>query len=115
VAKVAEQLKKDRTLSTLPGFKLEKSILVSNDIKEALNGKEIVLGVTPSHTVRSTFESAKPHLKKGMLVINASKGLEPKTHVGMSEVIRQTVPQISDIVILSGPSHAEEGLRQQAT
>src|ERR1044071_3232730 len=58
VTSVAERLEKERTLTTLPGFKLHDGVKVSNNMGEALKGKNIILSVTPSHTVRSTFETA---------------------------------------------------------
>lgn len=42
-----------------------------------------------------------------MVVVNTSKGLENGTHKLISDVIREEVKE-SPIVILSGPSHAEE-------
>ncbi len=108
LAPVANQLKEKRTLSTLPELSLEKSVQVSSEMGEILKGKKIILSATPSHTVRSTFTKAKPHLEKGALVISASKGLEPETNASMSQVIRDVFPDVGDIVILSGPSHAEE-------
>ncbi len=109
-SKVAKTLETDRTLATLPGFKLHSSVKVTDQIKAAAEGMDIVLSVTPSHTVRETFRSAvQAHaLKKGTIVINASKGIENKTCAPMSQVIREMFPETGDIVILSGPSHAEE-------
>ena len=50
--------------------------------------------------------------------IHASKGIEPGTSKRISEVIEEEIPEdlIKDVVVLSGPSHAEEvGLRQATT
>lgn len=106
---VAEHLKTKRTLTTLPQLKLPSSVFVTNNMKEALQGKEMVLCVTPSHTVRATFQAAiKSGLKKDILVVSASKGIENGTHMRMSEIIKDIFPDVGDLVILSGPSHAEE-------
>lgn len=106
--RVAEKLNKDRSLPTLPQLKLPGSISIFNDMPRAVAGRKIILSAVPSHTTRSTFEKAKDALEKGSLVINASKGIENETFCTMSQIIRQMFPDVGDIVILSGPSHAEE-------
>ena len=105
---IAARLADTRTLPTLPELRLPASVAVTNDIKAALAGRDVVFGVTPSHTVRSTFAAAAPHIQKGALVVNATKGLEQDRLCRMSEAISQAFPGVGDIVILSGPSHAEE-------
>lgn len=110
VPAVAEYMTKHRSLMTLPQLKIPASIGITNDLKTALKDRPIVLSVTPSHTVRSTFTSAmaKQALTPGSLVISASKGIENETFLTMSQIVSQVFPDVGDIVILSGPSHAEE-------
>jgi glycerol-3-phosphate dehydrogenase (NAD(P)+) len=110
VPEVAVHLQKTRSLKTLPMLKLNATIVVTNDMAAALKDANVILSVVPSHTVRSTFERAKGSgvLKPGALVISASKGIENETYLTMSQVIKGLFPEAGDIVILSGPSHAEE-------
>lgn len=107
---VAAHLKSKRSLKTLPQLKLPPQVQVTNNLTEALSSRDVVLCVVPSHTVRATFESCRKsgQLKKGALVIAASKGIENQTHATMSQIISETFPESGAIVILSGPSHAEE-------
>ncbi len=107
---VAQHLKNNRQLATLPGFHLHEKVAVSNQIDEPIRDKDFVLCVVPSHTVRSTFstKALQKALKRGVTIIIATKGIETDTDKRMSEIIRELCPQIGDIVILSGPSHAEE-------
>lgn len=107
---VAEQLRTERKLPTLPQLKLPDSIQVTNDIEKALQNQEVILSVTPSHTVRSVFINCRKRnlLKAGALVISATKGIENGTFATMSQIITEIFPQAGDIVILTGPSHAEE-------
>src|SRR5258708_3890653 len=104
----AEVLKNKRTLPTLPELKLPANVHVTNDIADAVKNVHMIFSVVPSHTVRSTFQSAKPYLKKGCFVVSASKGIETDSLLRMSQVITEIFPDVGDIVILSGPSHAEE-------
>lgn len=110
VPELAEKLKKDRTLKTLPQLKLPQSVQITNDLGEALAKRRVILSVTPSHAVRSTFTSAQKigKLEPGALVISASKGIENVTFSTMTQIIHELFPQAGELVILSGPSHAEE-------
>ncbi len=112
---VAEYLKKERSLKTLPQLKLPAEIQISNEIAEALKARDVILSVTPSHAVRSTFEaaSAKHALAKGALVISATKGIENGSFSTMSQIIYEIFPDVGELVILTGPSHAEEVAQQQ--
>jgi len=107
---ICQRLNKDRTLKTLPQFKLQKEVKVTNHIDKALEGRDVIFCVVPSHTVRSTFglKVAQKNLHKGATVVIATKGIETDTDKRMSEIIRELFPEGGDIVILSGPSHAEE-------
>ena len=107
---VVSQLQTARSLRTLPQLKLPDAVRVTNDMAEALRGRSLILSVTPSHTVRGTFDKAHSlgALEAGAMVISATKGLENDTLLTMSGVIRERFPEVGEIVILSGPSHAEE-------
>jgi glycerol-3-phosphate dehydrogenase (NAD(P)+) len=110
VPEVAAYLKKERSLKTLPQLRLPASIGITNDLAEALKNRPVILSVVPSHTVRATFQKCREtkNLEPGALVINASKGIENGTHALMSDIIQEMFPAVGDVVILSGPSHAEE-------
>ncbi len=110
VPEVAKKLKEERILKTLPNFRLDKDVRVSNDMSEVLKEADIVFCVVPSHTVRATFASkaAQKYLNRGALVVIATKGIETDSDKRMSEIVRESCPNVGDIVILSGPSHAEE-------
>jgi len=107
---VAKKLERDRTLETLPALRLPSSVYVTSNLKEALKGRRILVSATPSHTVRSTFQAAMDTgvLEQGIMVVSTSKGIENDTHLRMSEIISEVFPGVGDIVILAGPSHAEE-------
>lgn len=109
-AENARRLAEERTLANLPALRLPASVKVSHHIEETLRDRNVVFSVTPSFAVRSTFSarSAQRHLKRGALVVTATKGLETETQLTMSQVIHEIFTEAGDIVILSGPSHAEE-------
>lgn len=71
---------------------------------------DAVLFVVPTKAIRSVAQEVAQHLKTKPIIIHASKGLEQGTHKRISEVIAEEIPaeKRQGIVVLSGPSHAEE-------
>lgn len=93
----------------LPGVKIPETICLTADIS-CVTGSEIVLLGIPSPYIRDVVRKAAPYITSEMIIVNTSKGLENGTHKLISDVIREEIPR-SPIVILSGPSHAEEVAR----
>jgi len=115
---VAAALAATRQLKTVPELRLPASVRVTNDLREALAGCRWIVSATPSAHVRSTLKSAfatgavDPESK----VISVSKGLEDKTFKRMSEIIAEEFHKTPEqVIVLSGPSHAEEVCRRQPT
>lgn len=81
-------------------------IFLTSDAKN-LKDSEIVIFAVASNFVREVAKKIAPNLKKDAIIINASKGLEEKTFKRLSEVIYEET-KLEKIVVLSGPSHAEE-------
>jgi glycerol-3-phosphate dehydrogenase (NAD(P)+) len=84
---------------------------------EVLHDAQTVVGVVPSAHAREIYALAWPHLRHDCVVVSATKGLEPATHLRMSQVVEQvfslrTVPRIA---VLSGPSFALEVARGEPT
>ena len=105
----------------LPGVKIPDRVRITGSRKEAARGAEIVVLATPCRVVReiagTLLEEAGPDLGKSSAIVVGSKGLEPKTLLRMSEVLAQVAPESfrSKVVILTGPSHAEEVSRRVPT
>ena len=94
----------------LPGVALAGNIEPLTDLQAALKGASLVLGVVPSHAMRSVLERVKPLAEPDTYFLNCAKGLELSTVKRMSEVFLDVLgEQAKDrIAVLSGPSHAEE-------
>lgn len=74
-----------------------------------------VLMVTPSYAVRETAAKLRAFLRPGTVVISASKGIEKSTSLRLSQVIEEELEGKCPVVVLSGPSHAEEVARKVPT
>ena len=77
--------------SYLPGHKLPASINVTTDIEAAMSDAEIVVGAVPSPYARKVYALARPFWNPEMIVVSATKGLEPISHARMSEVIHDAL------------------------
>jgi glycerol-3-phosphate dehydrogenase (NAD(P)+) len=103
----------------LPNILLSKKIIAFNDLFSALEDIDIVVLVVPTKAIRDSVREIKQVLTKPITIIHASKGIEPGTHKRVSEMIVEEFKgssMLRDVVVLSGPSHAEEvSLRQPTT
>jgi len=106
-AEELETIRKDgEHRAKLPGVKVSEEINLDSDIS-CINGSDVVLLGIPSPFVRDICQKASPYITDKMIVVNTSKGLENTSLKLISEVIGEEIPQ-APLVILSGPSHAEE-------
>ena len=103
----------------LPGVKLSESIVGHTDLKEALKEVGFILLVVPTSAIRSVTKQINVLLddKQKPIIIHASKGLEQVSHKRISVIIDEEMAaeKHSGIVVLSGPSHAEEVAKRDIT
>ena len=93
----------------LPGIHFPAALRVTSDIAEAVEGKEMLLLVTPSQRMRENVHLLAPHVGSEALLVNASKGIEIGSLKRMTEVICEEVPRAQGrVVALSGPTIAQE-------
>ena len=101
----------------LPGFSLSTNLFPSNDIAGVVSEKDLVLIVVPSHVMRETAQKISGLLSKETIIVSASKGIENKTHLTMSAVLKESLPEIPKnyFTVLSGPSFAWEVAKKLPT
>ncbi|MET3558240.1 glycerol-3-phosphate dehydrogenase (NAD(P)+) [Streptococcus rupicaprae] len=96
---------------------LDHKIKAYADLKDALEGVDAVLFVVPTKVTRLVAKQVADTLTHKVVVMHASKGLEPGTHERLSTILEEEIPtQLrSEIVVVSGPSHAEETIVRDLT
>lgn len=97
---------------------LPTSIKAFHNLEEAVSDVDAILIVVPSKAMREVTKKLAPFVSEDIVLIHASKGIEPDSLKRISEVISEEIPNYNknDIVVLSGPSHAEEvALRSPTT
>jgi glycerol-3-phosphate dehydrogenase (NAD(P)+) len=91
----------------LPGFILPADIAITASLDAAIDGAEVVLCVPPSQALRSIMEQIAPNLTSTQVLLSASKGIEERTFLRMSQVMSEFAPD-NPIGTLGGPSFAQE-------
>lgn len=103
----------------LPEAKLAESIVGYTDLEEALKNVDFILLVVPTSAIRSVTKQINAILDDNQkpIIIHASKGLEQVTHKRISVIIDEEMDseKHNGIVVLSGPSHAEEVAKRDIT
>ena len=93
-------------LRYLPGFKLPENVQVTSKLSSAIDAAKIVLCVTPSQNLREVVKEIAPALRPEQILLSASKGIEEKTFLRMSQVMEALCD--NPIGTLGGPSFAQE-------
>ncbi len=103
-----EVLRRDRENSRyLPGVPFPDSLSVVDTVNDAV--AECVVIATPTQFIRNTVRPLASTDLTGVSVVNTSKGIEKGTLLRVSQVLCDVVGlDPSQVVSLSGPSHAEE-------
>ncbi len=89
----------------LPNAVLPDNLKISGDYACA-QGCPLVVMASPSFPMRSVCRGVAPFLDEGCIVVSVTKGLEQGTQKRMSEIVAEETHR--DVVVLTGPSHAEE-------
>ena len=100
----------------LPGMVIPQEIAFTKDIRQAVQGQDLILFAVPSPFVRATARAACPYLPEGQIIVDVAKGIEADTMLTMTGIIESELPgKKARLVALSGPTHAEEVSRDLPT
>ena len=106
-----EQMRRTRENSKyLPGVEIPSSIALSSDPAEAVEGAEVVVLAPPSKYFESVLARFKGLITPAHLVVSLTKGLCEKTCRTMTDIAADVLG-VDGVVVLAGPSHAEEVAR----
>lgn len=101
----------------LPNTILPSNLKATSNLEEAAqHGSTIVMAV-PTKGIREVCGNISEYLTEKALFVPVSKGIEPDTLMRISELMKESLAEnaVSDIVVLSGPSHAEEVVLKHPT
>lgn len=107
----AEEIQRERENKRfLPGVKFPDNIKVTNEKEGLLDGIRYVVFSVPSQVLRGVIRGFSNEITEDMLLVNTAKGIEVSTGMRLSEVMKDEIKGKfhKNIVVLSGPTHAEE-------
>ena len=104
----AVSLSLTRRHKNIPEMIIPDSILFTSDLHYAIKNADIIFIATPSVFIRSTVEKLKTIINDQQIIVCVAKGIEHGTLYTMSEVIEDVLGNSNSVVVLSGPTHAEE-------
>ncbi|MFK3936265.1 NAD(P)H-dependent glycerol-3-phosphate dehydrogenase [Alkalihalobacillus sp. NPDC078783] len=121
-ARRAEQIEEMNTKKTnekyLPEITLPNSMVGFTSLEEAVQPVEVVVLAVPVKAIREETKRLLAVANRPLTIIHVSKGIEPGTQKRVSEMIEEEAnghSHFHSVVVLSGPSHAEEVSRRQPT
>jgi glycerol-3-phosphate dehydrogenase (NAD(P)+) len=108
---LAEQIAKEHENGEyLAGLQLPDNLESTSDVRDAVDGADVVVMGVPSHGFRDVLSELTPALSPGVPVVSLSKGLEQDTLLRMTEVITD-VTKDHPAGVLTGPNLAKEVLQ----
>ena len=99
------QMEESRINPRLPGAQLPEGMKITGDYA-CVSGCPLVVMASPSFPLRSVCKGIAPHLDENAVIVSVTKGIENSTGKRMSQIIEQETGK--PVVVLTGPTHAEE-------
>ena len=100
-----EEMEATRRNPRLPGAVLPEGLKISGDYA-CVRGSRLVVIASPSFPMRSVCRGVAPFIDESAVVVSVTKGIEDNTCKRMSEIVAEETGR--PVVVLTGPSHAEE-------
>lgn len=93
------------------------NVRASEEIRGTLASTDLVILATPSHAIRQVLQSMQPALRRDMVIVSATKGIEIETGKRISQVVNEVAAANAQprFVCLSGPSFAKEVVDKHPT
>lgn len=105
----AELIQTRQNASKLPGIMIPPEIDITNDLAEAVAGRQVLVLAVPSSVVRGMSARLAEFVEEGQILVNVAKGLEADSLKTMTDLMEEELCAKSvKVAVLSGPSHAEE-------
>ena len=92
----------------LDGFQFPAELSLETDLQAAIDATELILIATPVAGLRPTLEKLAGNIVNTTPIMTACKGFEVSTGKLPHQVAADVLPEQQHIVLLSGPSFAQE-------
>ena len=99
------QMEATRINPRLPGTQLPEGLKITGDYA-CVSGCPLVVMASPSFPLRSVCKGIAPYLDENAVIVSVTKGIENGTGLRMSQIVEAETGK--PVVVLTGPTHAEE-------
>lgn len=111
--KEIQEINETRSLKDkLPRAVIPETVRATTDVEQAVKEKELIVFAVASPFVRGTAKLVAPLVDRSIPVVNVAKGIEEETLFTLTDIIEDEFKKQNgepgNVVVLSGPSHAEE-------
>ena len=110
------ELKEKHLHPKLPKVVLNDDIIFTNQFENSFKDKDVIVYAVPSTGFREVVHNSIKHIDDKKYLVSLTKGMEDKTLFTMSEIIYDELKKEGianeKVVVLSGPTHAEEVVRE---
>lgn len=107
-----DRLNLEHTHEKLAGVRFSEKILFTNDFNSSFDDKDVIVYAVSSNGFREVVNKSMSHIKPNHYLVSLTKGMEDGTLYTMSEIIEDELGKAKikndRVVVLSGPTHAEE-------
>ncbi len=104
---VASLNKRHENVNYLPGYKLHKDVVATDDLEAAVKDVDLIFVAVPSSSFREVVRQMKPLIHENVILVSLTKGIEAKTFALMSQILTEETNN-RHIAVLSGPNLAKE-------
>lgn len=109
---VAEEIQTERIARFMPDVRLCGHLKATTDPLAAVAGCDVVVLAVPSQSMRTMLTPVASAIPEEAILINVSKGIEVNTLLRMEQLVKDLLPA-HRYATLSGPTHAEEVIRDK--
>ena len=109
---LAQIEKKKENFKFLPGYKLPDSLIFEPNDSEILKGADLIISAVPCQYIRNVWQRLKNCVSASVPIVSVTKGIENDTLLRPSEILTDVINKNIRIVVLSGPTIADEIVRK---
>ncbi|MDD5135090.1 MAG: NAD(P)-dependent glycerol-3-phosphate dehydrogenase [Phycisphaerae bacterium] len=109
---LAEIQRKRENVKFLPGYKLPDSLIFEARDSEIFKNADLILSAVPCQYMRSVFGRLKNHFDISVPIVSVTKGIENGSLLRPSQILSDVIGSNVKVVVLSGPTIADELIRK---
>jgi glycerol-3-phosphate dehydrogenase (NAD(P)+) len=112
--KVADSInQKQRNSKYFPEYKLNSNLRAFSSLERSLEEAEVVVISVPTQALTGVIAKIKNIISSETIIVSTAKGIDENTFKTNSQMIEEA--GFKNVVVLSGPTHAEEVMEQLPT